>query len=173
MLSSLTEGTAWFAVHTKPRSEALASVHLRRQGFEVLDCRIKRSRLGTDGLRSQVEPLFPRYLFVQSGAHGMQLGPIRSTRGVSQVVRFGSRTPSVPEPVIAAIKARQDDQGFVRLDPPELKPGDRVQVTEGPMCGLSGVFESQCGQARVRLLIDLLGTPVGVSLPRAHLARNL
>ncbi|AVP99895.1 transcription/translation regulatory transformer protein RfaH [Ahniella affigens] len=173
MLSQHSDSAAWFAVLTKPRSEALAGLNLRRQGFEVLDCRLRRSRPGADGLCTQIEPLFPRYLFIRSDAHGLRLGPVRSTRGVSQVVRFGANTPSVPDPVIAAIVARQDADGFVRLDPPGLCPGQRVKVTEGPMAGFEGIFESHSGHARVRLLIDLLGTPVQVTLPSAQLARRI
>lgn len=167
------EDTAWFAVLTKPRAESLASQHLARQGFEVMDCRLRRTRPGSQGLRTQVEPLFPRYLFLRSCASGQRLGPVRSTRGVSGVVRFGSRTPIVPDTVIDAIRARQDEQGYVHLDPPGLAQGDRVRVTEGPMCGLEGIFEDTCGTERVRLLIHVLGAPVHVTLPRSQLARSL
>lgn len=173
MLCSDTPSSAWFAVLTKPRSEALASEHLGRQGFEVLDCRLKRSRPGARGLKQSIEPLFPRYLFVRSSADGLALGPIRSTRGVSQVLRFGNRTPVVPNAVIADLLARRDDEGFIKLNPPNLVPGNRVQVTAGPLCGYQGIFQTHLGAERVRLLIDLLGTPVPLVLPAAQLARTL
>lgn len=173
MNSSFADDTAWFAVLTKPRAESLACQHLTRQGFEVLDCRLRRTRLGAKGLLTQVEPLFPRYLFLRSCASGQKLGPVRSTRGVSGVVRFGARTPTVPDTVIAAIRARQDDLGFVQLDPPSLELGERVRVCDGPMFGLEGIFEEACGADRVRLLVHLLGAMVHVTLPRSQLARSL
>lgn len=163
---------AWFAVLTKPRSEAIAAVHLDRQGFEVMACRLRRSLPRSEGIRELVEPLFPRYVFVRTCASGHTLGPVRSTRGVSGVVRFGNRTPIVPDPVIDAIRAREDDCGFVQLDAPGMSPGDRVQVRQGPLTGLEGIFESTSGMDRVRLLIDVLGAPVHVTLPRSQLARS-
>ncbi len=169
-----TGSTAWFAVLTKPRAESIASTHLRRQGFEVLDCRLRKSRPGAEGLREQVEPLFPRYVFLRSCASGQTLGPVRSTRGVAGVVRFGNRTPTVPEAVIDALRARQDHSGCVQLDPPgSMSPGDRVQVRQGPLYGLEGVFETECSLNRVRLLVEVLGAPVRVTLPKSQWARSL
>jgi len=53
-----------------------------------------------------------------------------------------------------------------------MSPGDRVQVRQGPLTGLEGIFESASGMDRVRLLIDVLGAPIHVTLPRSQLARS-
>jgi transcriptional antiterminator RfaH len=46
---------AWFAVVTKPRSEALAEEHLRRQGYECLLPRVRRVMRNASGLKSRIE----------------------------------------------------------------------------------------------------------------------
>ena len=161
---------AWFAVLTKPRQEALAVVHLQRQGFSCLLPMARHSRRTLRGMRESVEALFPRYLFVHAQADGWTLGPVRSTRGVCGVVRFGQRNALIPDLVIAHIRARMPADQCVTLDMPQLKVGDPVRITEGPLAGLRAVFQCPSGRERVRLLMEILGEQVSVVLPKSQLA---
>ena len=162
-------GQAWFAVMTKPRGEAQALEHLRRQGYQCFLPRARHLRRSASGMRETVEALFPRYVFLRARADGWTLGPVRSTRGVAGVVRFGNVPAHVPESVIAHIRSRIDGDDCVRLDVPELRVGDAVRVTEGPLSGMRAVFHSCSGTERVRLLMEILGERVAVVLPRSQL----
>jgi transcriptional antiterminator RfaH len=165
---------AWYAVITKPRSEAVAEEHLRRQGFECLLPRVRRMLRGASGFKSRVESLFPNYLFLCADPNQVSLAPVRSTRGAIGLVRFGAEPVRVPERVIAGIRERIDrEDGLVRLDTPDLFPGQSVRVAEGPLLGWEGVFVAAEGFERVRLLLSLLGTKREVVLPRAQLALRL
>jgi len=164
---------AWYAVVTKPRSEAVAEQNLRRQGFECLLPRVRRVLRGASGLKSRVESLFPNYLFLRADPEQLSLASVRSTRGAIGLVRFGAEPVRVPEHVIAGIRERIHDDGLVRLDAPELSAGASVRVTEGPLLGWEGVFVASEGMERVRLLLSLLGTVREVVLPRAQLALRL
>lgn len=161
--------SAWFAVLTKPRSEALALVHLQRQGYACLLPKVLHQRRSLSGMQQVIEPLFPRYVFLSARADGWTLGPVRSTRGVSGVVRFGGQAAHVPDGVIAHIRSRMSDDDCVRLDAPELARGDVVRITEGPLSGMRAIFDAPAGSTRVRLLMELLGEQVAVVLPRAQL----
>ena len=98
---------SWVVVYTKPRAESWAEMNLRRQGFVTLLPRVRA--------RDGFAPLFPRYLFVGSGA-GQRDEPLRSTRGVQYVVRCGDRPAHVPPQVIESVRARMDAHGVVALD---------------------------------------------------------
>jgi transcriptional antiterminator RfaH len=99
---------------------------------------------------------------------------VRSTRGAIGLVRFGAEPVQVPDAVIARIRERIDaGDGLVRLDSPELAPGQKVRVTEGPLLGWNGVFLATEGMDRVRLLLELLGSVREVVLPRAQLALSV
>ena len=161
---------AWFAVLTKPRGEAVAMQHLQRQGFDCLLPKVQHRRRGMRGMQCVVEPLFPRYVFLNAQADGWTLGPVRSTRGVTGVVRFGGQAAQVPSTVIDHLRARMDADDCVALDAPELVHGDAVRITEGPLSGLRAIFDAPCGSQRVRLLMELLGERVAVVVPRAQLA---
>ena len=165
---------SWFAVLTKPRSEAIAHDNLRRQGYACLWPRVRRALRGPDGVRERVECLFPNYLFLHADPETESLAPVRSTRGALGLVRFGGTPARVPEAVIERIRARIDaGDGLVRLAAPELAPGTRVRVRQGPLSGIEAVFLADSGNERVRLLLDLLGTTREVVLPRAQLALQM
>jgi transcriptional antiterminator RfaH len=165
---------SWYAVHTKPRSEGVAREHLERQGFRCLFPRLRRTVRTREGLRARIESLFPRYVFILSDAAIQSLAPVRSTRGCVGLVRFGGEPARVPERVIASIRARMDsDDGVTRLDVPDLVPGQRVRITDGPLSGLDAVFRTLEGSERVRLLLDFLGQAREAVVPRAYLAAQL
>lgn len=107
----------------------------------------------------RIEPLFPRYLFLNAIANQQSLGPVRSTRGVATMVRFGMELAVMPDRIIRVIKDRCDPcSGLVKLDPVPVEPGDKVKVFDGPLAGLEGVFRERKGINRAILLMKMLGT---------------
>ncbi len=165
---------AWFAVVTKPRSEAIAHENLQRQGYETLLPRLRRTRRGPSGTAARVECLFPNYLFLRADTTRTSLAPVRSTRGARGVVKFGGVPAEVPESVIEHIRRRIDDEdGFIRLEAPSLAAGQAIRLSQGPLSGLEGIFLQEEGSDRVRLLLEILGTRREVVLPRAQLAVTL
>lgn len=165
---------SWFAVLTKPRAEAVAQEHLARQGYECLFPRVRRMLRNARGLEARIESLFPRYLFLRADPDTTSLAAVRSTRGAVGLVRFGGEPTRVPDAVVARIQSRIDaDNGFVRLDAPELVAGARVRITEGALSGLEGIFRCRESGDRVRLLLELLGSTRDIVVPRMQLALQL
>jgi transcriptional antiterminator RfaH len=161
---------AWFAVVTKPRSEAVAQEHLVRQGYQCLLPQVKRVLRGAAGLKTRVESLFPNYLFLRADPDAVSLAPVRSTRGTIGLVRFGAEPARIPDAVVERIKSRIDaDDGLIKLASPELAPGQGVRVMDGPLVGWEGVFLCGEGMDRVRLLLQMLGTNREVVVPRSQL----
>ena len=149
----------WFTVFTRPRQERLALAQLERQGFRCFLPLALNPYQRRSARTIKIEPLFPRYLFLNAAADRQSLAPVRSTRGVATLVRFGQELAQVPESVIRAINRRCDpDSGLVRLDPAPVQPGDKVRVFDGPLAGLEGIFRERKGATRALLLAQLLGT---------------
>lgn len=156
--------SGWLLLHSKPRAELLARTHLQRQGFEVFLPRIERNLPGPHGMRQYIEALFPRYLFLRGGSSAAW-SAIRSTRGVSSLVRFGEQLAQVPVSVMRTLLACHDRRlDLVRPPAALLRPGQRVRVNDGPLAGLSGVFEAACGAQRVSVLLQMVGAPRRVEL---------
>lgn len=168
-----SEHANWFAVFTKPRQEHIALENLQRQGFDsFLPMAINPYQLRS--LRQmRIEPLFPRYLFLRAVADQQSLGPVRSTRGVATLVRFGTELAHIPETVIRAIRSRCDaDTGLVRLDPVPVEPGDKVKVFDGPLAGCVGLFQACSGKQRALLLIEMMGRQTSVAVDRMLLQKT-
>ena len=158
----------WFVVHTKPRQEQLAEEHLARQGFE---CFLPRTLNPCRRLkRRRVEPMFPRYLFLRADTAVQNISSVGHTRGVSRLVKFGTRLAQAPEWVVERLKRATDQvSGLVRLAPLPFARGDRVDVFDGPFAGLRAIFQTEDGDSRALLLVQLLGREITVAVNRANL----
>lgn len=166
-MNTVPSATHWYCVHTKPRAEARALEHLQRQQFECLLPRIRRpapaARLPRQ--KTVVEPLFPRYLFLQADPSSQSLAPIRSTCGVIGLVRFGGRPAQVGKAIIARLRQDAGIDGVIEPAPIMFQPGDVVRITEGPFLGLSAVYTQASGEQRALVLLNLLGSECHVQVP--------
>ncbi|MEJ5207442.1 MAG: transcription termination/antitermination NusG family protein [Burkholderiaceae bacterium] len=160
-------GLRWFCVHTKARAEAQALEHLSRQQFA---CFLPRIRQMASGIRkreskARVEPLFPRYLFLQADPLAQDLAPVRSTRGVLGLVRFADQLAQVPDDIIGRLKQDTGPDGVIEPMPPSFQPGDGVGIVDGPLAGLRGAYAHDNGQQRAIVLLHLLGAEQRVAVP--------
>lgn len=146
----------WYVVMTKPRLEKAARDHLQQQDYEVyLPLWQKSSRQGGSWQSLEV-PMFPRYLFLRPTRVEQSLAPVRSTRAVSSLVRFGG-TPAMASAALVADIAHTEARRRAAADASvPFSQGDLVAVVQGPLRGVSAeVFN--CDQDRVMLLLQMLG----------------
>jgi transcriptional antiterminator RfaH len=157
----------WYLLHTKPRQEKTALMHLERQGYECYLPQICTERLRRRKLTVVNVPLFSRYLFIRLGQDekDKSWSPIRSTIGVSRLVYFGERLAHVDESLIGALKTREVGSAPERM----FNPGDTVQIAEGPFSGLDAVYQMPDGEQRALVLIEFLSKPVRLNLELSNL----
>ena len=161
----------WYVVQTKPRKEQEAEENLRRQGFETYLPWMQRVRHRRNRWTKVIEPLFPRYLFVYMDMQQVSVAPIRSTRGVSGMVRFGQHIQPVDPQVIEFLQSREDpESGCYVAQVKPLARGDKVEIREGPFEGLVGIYEQSSGEGRAIVLLNYLGGENRVSLPRQQIS---
>ena len=96
----------WYVVHAKPRAEARALENLERQGFEVFLPMITLQKVRRARVANITEPMFSRYLFLRATPGMQDLSVVRSTMGVSQLVRFGQVAAKVPHTWVEALRAQ-------------------------------------------------------------------
>ena len=168
------EKANWFAVVTKPRQEQVALQNLQRQEFECfLPMAENPYQRRSKNNRTIIEPLFPRYLFLNAIAEFQNLAPVRSTQGVISMVRFGTELAVIPEYVINAIKQRiETDTGLIKIEPVEIKAGDKVRVFNGPLTGLNGIVTERSSEKRALILMELLGRPTKVQVNTMDLQKT-
>ena len=158
-------GAAWFCLRSQPRHEHVAAAHLRKTGgFEIFLPRVRFRRATRRGTVWVTEALFPGYLFARFDWR-MSLRRIQSIRGVSSVVHFGERWPTIPEETIGRLReAVGADE--LRVIPSRLQPGDEVQITGGALRGLHAVISRVMpARERVAVLLEFLGRQATIELP--------
>ncbi len=148
----------WYAVQTKSRQEQIARENLVRQEFRVHLPLIRMAKKRRRGRWQTVtEALFPGYLFVELDLLIQNAAPIRSTRGVLGLVRCGVTPLPVPPALMEQLLAASNgDEALIDAES-FIKPGDRVELVEGPMAGLTAIVQEKTSEKRVLLLLDLLG----------------
>ena len=164
----------WFAVVTKPRREQVALENLQRQAYECfLPMAENPYQRRSKKHKTIIEPLFPRYLFLKAIAESQNLAPVRSTQGVISMVRFGTELAVIPEQIINAIKQRANPEtGLIKIEPIQIKPGDKVRVFDGPLSGLTGIVQEENSDRRTIILMELLGRPTKVQVETRLLQRT-
>ena len=155
----------WYVVQTQVNREAKAAQNLLRQGYDIYLPRYLKRRRHARKVDFTAKPLFPRYMFVAIDIATQRWRSIQSTFGVSRLVSNGDDPAMVPEGVVHALKAREDDKGFVRLDvKPSFVAGDKVRVLAGAFMDSAGLFNGLADHDRVSILLDMLGRKVRVLL---------
>ena len=154
---------AWYLIYAKPNQEIVAQQQLEQQGYSTYLPMIVNAKRRNGRRRYVTEPFFPRYLFIQLDQTTDNWAPIRSTIGVSTLVRFGMQPVSISDEIIEHIKERENPEGLQEVQE-GLSKGDNVRVLDGPMMGLEGVFVAKTGEQRVMLLLDLMGKTTRVQI---------
>jgi transcriptional antiterminator RfaH len=158
----------WYCVRSQVKREHVAAAHLvERAGVEVFAPRIRAvhgNHLG--GVTHTLEALFPGYVFARFD-YVAQSRLVISTAGVRGVVAFGGPPPPVPDPVINGLRREIAGQAGMAAAP-VLREGAWVRVLTGCFRFLEGrMVQVDPRSDRVRVLLDLLGGEVHVTLP-AH-----
>lgn len=172
MKSDIAAVKSWYLVYTKPRQEDIALTNLARQGYGVYLPRVRQMRKRQGRRVPVVEPLFPRYLFIRLDTHTDNWGPIRSTLGVSSLVRFGYEPARVPDDLVDFLQEKEGQNGLHTWAEPAYKTGDRVRVAEGAFQGYEGILLARTSRERVVVLLEILGKQVRTLIASAQLERG-
>ena len=156
-VEKVSEKHAWFAICTNPKQEDRACDNLQAWGLECFNPKIKKRRCNPfTGIATFIAtPLFPRYIFSRFSPRNL-LHRVNFARGVHRVVSFNHKPTPIDDEVIALLKSRVDNEGFLSVGEP-LKPGDKVRVKDGVWKDLVGVIERDLDSSeRVQILMTTI-----------------
>jgi transcriptional antiterminator RfaH len=157
----------WYLIHSKPKDEKVAQENLERQGYEtylpLILGRVKRRGKTT----KSIQPMFPRYLFIHLSDETDDWGPIRSTLGVSSLIRFGMTPAKVPDTLINSLRKNENTLGIHELPSKSLSSGDKLLIVEGPFEGYEATLFSQKSDDRIIVLLKIAENYVKVKLEKS------
>jgi transcriptional antiterminator RfaH len=162
-------GPAWYCARTQPKHEHIAARDLTaRLGLEVFNPRLQMERATRRGVVRVIEPLFPCYLFVRCHLAD-QVEMVRYATGISSLVHFGSKIPTVCEEVIEELRqCFESGEPMAVRDP--LRVGSEVRVADGSLLGLQGIVVRLLpARQRVQILLDFLGQTTLAEVDRKSL----
>jgi transcriptional antiterminator RfaH len=146
----------WYLIQTKPQQESIATENLSNQGFEVFFPKAI--------IKNKTVSLFPRYLFIRLDDKNQNWTPIRSTKGVSNFVRFGLSFAKVPDQIISMIRIQQQQTIEKMIDICSHQKGDYLEIQTGAFKGQQAIFQNYSAQDRVVVLLKLIGQQQEIEL---------
>ncbi len=125
----------WFVLNTKPKKEFQVEKLFQECGFKVYNPKYIQD--------NKIFPFFSGYEFIYFN-HPGEYKKVKYTRGVKRIVGNVQGPIPVQEKIIEEIKKREIN-GFIELDKYGSEPeaGDEVQIMEGAMKGLKGIFKKE------------------------------
>ena len=159
----------WILIYTKSNQEERAKENLNKQGFKTFLPLIQSSNIISKS--KSLEPVFPRYIFVQINRNLGNWNSIKSTYGVSKIGMFGEYFASVPNEIIDSIKKRINEKGTYKkiISRVDFKEGDSVTIKKGKFAGIDAIFLSDKSKNRVRLLLKLLNSSIVSELNKSDI----
>lgn len=154
----------WLVAYTKPRQEQVALQNLERQNFEAYLPRYKKFKKTEAGAVPLFEPMFPRYILFRPSKPEQSIATVRSTKGISHVVRFGHDPGVVSTTMVATLQAFEAEQNQVTLDQmTNFKAGQKVKLKHVALGNMEGLVQSVSAK-RVAVLLEILGRPMLVQV---------
>jgi transcription elongation factor/antiterminator RfaH len=168
--TSQKDSRLWFVVHTKPGNEERVKSNLTNQEIENFLPLLKGYQYKGGKMVARIKPLFPNYLFAKLDVE-THYYKVKWTRGVNKIL--GGRSGPIPiaERVVETIRKRAGEDNLIELED-QLKDGDAIQVTSGPLKDLMGVFKKEMSsRGRVKVLLSLIGVEVPVQISRYQIKK--
>ena len=137
----------WYVIKAKPRQETVACENLERQGFYCFYPRIRQRKRRLGKTNHLLEAYFPGYLFIRLDMASDNISPIRSTTGVSQLVKIGDMAVPVPNQVMQQLFLRFDHEAIFDNTSTTFSKGQRVSVDSGILSSTEALFESFKGES--------------------------
>jgi transcriptional antiterminator RfaH len=137
----------WYVINTRPKKEFQVEKIFAEAGFQYYNPVYK--------IENRIKPFFPGYGFLIFDFPA-QYQLIKYTRGVKRVVGNQVGPIPIPEETIQVLKAREI-AGLIEFEKHGEAPnlGDEIEVVEGPLKGLKGIFKKEVGdKERVLILLS-------------------
>lgn len=150
----------WYALQHKPAQGDRALDNLQNQGITCFYPKIHVEKIKAGKRSKKLEALFPGYLFVHLEQTDPMWAKLRSTRGVLRVVGFAGKPAAIGDEVIQHI----EDSLHAVADVGGIKPGQPVELSDGPFQGIDAIFKAYDGEERAIVLIQFMQKQQAISV---------
>lgn len=173
----------WYCVRTDFNGQLRADIEVRLAGFEVFNPSVFRPaepmRRDRNGMvrpakPDRIVPMFPRYFLTRFNIANPSWGEIEHLDGVDRLMTApGGRPGAIADDKVALLFGLVQPNhcaypaNHLHMNP--IDPGTCLRLLSGGMEGREGICEWSDGR-RVKLLLQILGRPVSVTVSQAAVA---
>lgn len=160
----------WYCLHTKSQKELQVDTYCRQiLGVETYYPQLRRYCTVRRVRRLVVGPLFPRYMFCRFDL-ACSYRAVRYAPEALDIVRFGGSPAVVEDALIQDLKQWAGESYEAGVARPALSIGEGVEITTGPLRGLTAVIlHANDDQDRVAILLSLLKEGAKLTISREWL----
>jgi transcriptional antiterminator RfaH len=162
---------SWFVIHTKPNEEKKAFENLINQKFTCYMPMYLREIIIKNKIKIIPSPLFSRYLFIEVNDKSIQknIGLIRSTLGVQQLLKTGENPTKIDTEIIMELKRAEKDRS--KKIKKHFKQGEIVEIQSGPYKGIKAIFECEDSDERAILFFELMKKSTKISVNKINIKK--
>ena len=135
----MNNSKSWLVVRIKPNQDNIALKNLERQSFESFQPTYIISTRKHNKFKEVTKPVFPGYLFVAIDVAETNWHKINNTRGVSNIIVFGSKIPLISCELIRELK-HHFSLDNISKPVEQFKVGTNAKITNGPFAKLAFCF---------------------------------
>jgi transcription elongation factor/antiterminator RfaH len=155
----------WFACYTKARHEKRVAQTLEERGFESFLPIVREERQWKDRKKLVEFPLFPSYVFGRFSIS--EVYAVLSIPGISTIVRMQGQPVPIRDEDIANVRRfalALSNTGIQVEAVPFIDAGQRVEVVDGPFCGIEGFVVERRTRRRVLVGLEAIGQGLEVDI---------
>jgi len=162
---------SWFVIHTKPNQEKKALLNLINQAFSCYMPMYSKEIITKNKIKINPSPLFSRYLFIEVNDDSIQqnIGLIRSTLGVHQLLKIGENPLKIGAEIIMEIKKAEKDRSEKIKS--YFEQGEEVEIKAGPYKGIKAIFECEDSDERAILFFELMQKSTKISVNKVNIKK--
>ena len=162
---------SWFVIHTKPNEEKKALANLINQEFTCYMPMYSKEIINQNKIKIIPSPLFSRYLFIEVNNESIQknIGLIRSTLGVHQLLKIGENPIKISSEIIMELK--KEERNRSKKIKNYFKQGEQVEIQSGPYKGIKAIFECEDADERAILFFELMQKSTKISIDKINIKK--
>ncbi len=159
----------WYALYTKSRAEKKVAEELNRLGITNY-LPIKRELRQWSDRKKWVEvPAISSYIFIHIPLDRYR--DVFQVNGIVAYVSYKGKAVTIPDHEMQAMKQTIDNKIAFNVEATNIKKGEEVTITSGPLKGIKGIVQSVQGTKKLYLNISNIGYTLVVDLEDASLEK--
>jgi len=169
-VKSQTKKDFWWIIKTKPLQELTAIEELKKQGFVSYCPLIQKETRRNNQFKIRSSPLFSSYIFIEANEYShINIHLIRSTRGVSYLIKNGESPAKIPSDIVEIIK-KQQSQSIEKINK-IFTQGNSVKITKGIYKDLEAIYDMDDGLDRAIILLTIIQKKTKLKIKKQDLIK--